>query len=100
MVSSQRIARQVGATVRGLRSQRGHPQRQVARLAGIPRTALSAVERGQRLPSAPILASLLAALGYSEDDFSRHFGAFREVESIRRRGALQCAPAARLASPS
>ena len=88
MVSSQRISRQVGAAVRRLRSQRGQAQRQVARLAGIPRTALSAVERGQRLPSAPVLASLLAALDCSEDDFSRHFGPFGEVESIRRRGAL------------
>ena len=88
MVSSQRIARQIGGTVRRLRSQRGQAQRQVARLAGIPRAALSAVERGQRLPSAPALASLLAALDCSEDDFSRHFGPFGEVESIRRRGVL------------
>jgi len=88
MVSSQRISRQVGATVRRLRSQRGQAQRQVARLAGIPRSTLSAVERGQRLPSAPVLASLLAALDCTEDRFSRHFGPFGEVESIRRRGAL------------
>ena len=87
-MSSQRIARQVGATVRRLRSQQGQAQRQVARLAGIPRAALSAVERGQRLPSAPVLASLLAALDCTEGDFSRHFGPFGEVESIRRRGAL------------
>jgi transcriptional regulator with XRE-family HTH domain len=88
MVSSRRISRQVGATVRRLRSQRGHAQRQVARLAGIPRAALSAEECGQRLPTAPVLASLLAALGCTEDDFSRHFGPFGEVESIRRGGAL------------
>jgi transcriptional regulator with XRE-family HTH domain len=88
MVSSQRISRQVGATVRRLRSRRGQAQRQVARQAGIPPAALSAYERGQRLPSAPVLASLLAALDCSEDDFSRHFGPFGEVESIRRRGAL------------
>jgi transcriptional regulator with XRE-family HTH domain len=88
MVSSQRLSRQVGATVRRLRSQRAWTQRQVAGAAGIPRAALSAYERGQRLPSAPVLASLLAALDCSEDDFSRHFGPFGEVESIRRRGAL------------
>jgi transcriptional regulator with XRE-family HTH domain len=88
VVSSQRIARQVGATVRRLRLQRAETQHQIAGAAGIPRAALSAVERGRRLPSAPVLASLLAALGCSEDDFSRHFGPFGEVESIRRRGAL------------
>jgi transcriptional regulator with XRE-family HTH domain len=88
MVSSQRIARQVGATVRRLRSQQGQAQRQVARLAGIPRTALSAVERGQRLPTAQVLARLLAALDCTEDRFSRHFGPFGEVEAIRCRGAL------------
>ena len=88
MVSSQRIARQVGATVRRLRSQQGQAQRQVARLAGIPRAALSAYERGQRLPTAPVLASVLAALDCTEDRFSRHFGPFGEVESIQRRGAL------------
>jgi transcriptional regulator with XRE-family HTH domain len=88
MVSSQRIARQVGATVLRLRCQRGQAQRQVARLAGIPRAALSAFERGQQLPTAPALARLLAALNCSENDFSRHFGPFGEVEAIRRRGAL------------
>jgi len=88
MENSPRIARQVGNTVRRLRSQRGQAQRHVARLAGIPRAALSAYERGQRLPTAPVLASLLAALDCSEESFSRHFGPFGEVESIRRRGAL------------
>ena len=88
MVSSQRIARQVGSTVRRLRSKRAWTQQQVAGSAAIPRAALSAYERGQQLPSAQVLARLLAALGCSEDDFSRHFGPFGEVESIRRRGAL------------
>jgi transcriptional regulator with XRE-family HTH domain len=88
VASSQRIARQVGATVRRLRSQRAWTQCQVAGSAGIPRAALSAYERGQQLPTAPVLASLLAALACSESDFSRHFGPFGEVESIRRRGAL------------
>jgi transcriptional regulator with XRE-family HTH domain len=82
MVSSKRIA------VHRLRSQRGQAQHQVAHVTSIPRAALSAYERRQRLPSAPVLASLLAALACPEDDFSRHFGPFGEVESIRRRGAL------------
>jgi XRE family transcriptional regulator, regulator of sulfur utilization len=88
MESSQRIARQVGDTVRRLRSQRGQAQQEIARLAGIPRAALAAFESGQRLPTAPVLASLLAALDCSEESFSRHFGPFGEVESIRRRGTL------------
>lgn len=88
MVSNQRIARQVGGTVRRLRSQRGQAQRQVAHLAGITRAALSAYERGQQLPTAPVLARLLAALDCSEEHFSRHFGPFGEAESIRRTGRL------------
>jgi transcriptional regulator with XRE-family HTH domain len=88
VVSSQRIARQLGATVRRLRYQRAWTQQEVAGSAGIPRAALSAFERGQQLPTAPVLASLLAALDCTEDRFSRHFGPFGEVESIRRRGAL------------
>ncbi len=89
MPRKDRIARQVGGTVRRLRQERQETQRQVAGCAGILPAALSAYERGQQLPSAPVLARLLAALDCSEDTFSRHFGPFGEVESIRRRGALQ-----------
>jgi transcriptional regulator with XRE-family HTH domain len=88
MVSSQRISRQVGSTVRRLRQKRQETQRRLAGSAGIPPAALSAYERGQRLPTAPVLARLLAALDCSEDRFSRHFGPFGEVESIRQRGTL------------
>jgi transcriptional regulator with XRE-family HTH domain len=85
---SERIARQVGSTVRRLRCQRDRTQRQLAGAAGITTAALSAYERGRQLPTVPTLALLLVALGCSEGDFSRHFGPFGEVGSILRRGAL------------
>jgi len=88
MGQQARIARQVGGTVRRLRSQRGQPQRQVAHLAGITRAALSAYERGQEAPTPAVLARLLAALDCSEDTFKHHFGPFGVVESIRRTGRL------------
>jgi transcriptional regulator with XRE-family HTH domain len=88
MASHQRVARQVGGTVRRLRQERQETQRQVAGSAGIPPAALSAYERGQRLPSAPVLASLLAALDCTEARFSRHFGPFGLVDVIRQHGTL------------
>ena len=81
--SQARIARQIGGTVRRLRSQRGQAQRQVAHLAGITRAALSAYERGEEAPTPEILERLLAALGCTEEHFARHFGPFGEVESLR-----------------
>lgn len=86
--SQQRIARQLGNAVRRLRLGRGRAQWQVAAAAGIPKGALSACERGQRLPSVPALAALLAVLDCSPDEFARHFGPFGDAETIQRRGAL------------
>jgi len=84
-----RLAQEAGkAVAHCLRQQRAATQRQVAGSAAIPRSALSAVERGRRLPSVEDLTRLLAALGCSEDCFSHHFGPFGEVASIQRRGAL------------
>jgi transcriptional regulator with XRE-family HTH domain len=83
-----RVARQVGNTVRRLRRQRAATQRQVAASADILPSELSAYERGQQLPSALALGRLLEVLACSEERFARHFGPFGEVGAIRRRGAL------------
>jgi transcriptional regulator with XRE-family HTH domain len=88
MRNPDRIARQVGVTVRRLRQQRAETQYQVAGLAGILTTELSAYERGRQLPSVPVLARLLAALDCTEDHFSRHFGPFGLVDAIRSTGRL------------
>ena len=42
MIGADRVARQVGSTVRRLRQARDETQRQVARSAGIPRAAIGA----------------------------------------------------------
>jgi transcriptional regulator with XRE-family HTH domain len=88
MIGADRVARQLGSTVRRLRQERDKTQLQVARSAGIPRGAVGAYERGERRPTAPVLAQLLAALQCSEATFSRHFGPFGEVAAIRRTGRL------------
>jgi len=88
-MGSQRIARQVGGTVRRLRFQGSLTQRQVAGSAGITRAALSAYERGEEAPTPAVLERLLAALGCSEERFARHFGPFGEVESLRRAQVLK-----------
>lgn len=88
MIGADRVARQVGSTVRRLRQERDETQRQLAHSAGIPKAAVGAYERGERRPTAPVLAQLLAALQCSEDTFSRHFGPFGEVAAIRRTGRL------------
>lgn len=88
MGNRDRIARQVGVTVRRLRQQRAETQHQVAGLAGILTTELSSYERGRQLPSVPVLARLLAALDCTEEHFSRHFGPFGLVDAIRSTGRL------------
>jgi transcriptional regulator with XRE-family HTH domain len=78
--SQQRIARQIGAAIRRLRLERGRTQRQFAATAGIPKAALSAYERGQRLADLRTLRLLLAALHVSADEFGRHLGPWGGTE--------------------
>jgi transcriptional regulator with XRE-family HTH domain len=80
MESNQRIARQVGGAIRRLRLERGRTQRQFAANAGIPEAALSAYERGRRLPDLRTLRLVLAALGIGADEFGRHLGPWGGTE--------------------
>jgi transcriptional regulator with XRE-family HTH domain len=88
MTGADRVARQVGSTLRRLRERDRCRRSSVAAAAGITRRQLAAYEQGQERPSVPILGSLLAALDCSEDTFSRHFGPFGLVDAIRRTGRL------------
>jgi len=54
-----------GSRVRRIREQRGLSQEQLAELAGIHRTYMSSVERGQRNIGLDNIAALAAALGVS-----------------------------------
>jgi transcriptional regulator with XRE-family HTH domain len=74
MVSSERIARQVGAALRRVRVQRRHQQYRVAEAAGISRRELAAYEHGKQQPSVAALAALLRVLDCSAEDFGRHLG--------------------------
>jgi transcriptional regulator with XRE-family HTH domain len=60
---SARVA--FGRRVRQIREQRGFSQEQLAELAGIHRTYMSSVERGQRNIGLDNIAALADALGVS-----------------------------------
>jgi transcriptional regulator with XRE-family HTH domain len=74
MSSDERIARQVGAALRRLRTQRRKTQQQVAAVAGIPAATLAAYESGQQHPDAQALRQVLAALRVSPAEFGRCCG--------------------------
>jgi transcriptional regulator with XRE-family HTH domain len=80
MQSDQRIARQIGAAIRRLRTERRKTQRQFAALAGIPDAALSAYERGRQLPDPHTIRSLLSVLGVTAEEFGHYLGPFGVVE--------------------
>jgi transcriptional regulator with XRE-family HTH domain len=80
MDSNQRIARQIGAAIRRLRTERRKTQRQFAAIAGIPDAALSAYERGRQLPDPQTIRSLLTVLGVTADEFGRYLGPWGVVE--------------------
>jgi transcriptional regulator with XRE-family HTH domain len=74
MDDNPRVARQVGAALRRLRTGRGLTQAQLAAAAGILPVELSIYERGKRLADLPTLRLLLAALEVSSGEFGRHLG--------------------------
>jgi len=98
-----------GAVVRQVREELGLDRKELAEAAGISYSYLSAIESGQKLPSATVQTSLAASLGVSASDLlarangelevqpeERH--AFRAVEASTTRagmdpGALASAPA-------
>jgi transcriptional regulator with XRE-family HTH domain len=80
MQSDQRIARQIGAALRRLRTERRKTQRQFAAIAGIPDAALSAYERGRQLPDPRTIRLLLIALSVTAEEFGRYLGPWGVVE--------------------
>lgn len=84
-----------------LRREGGYSQAELARRAGIPRTAINAYERGHRTPTAATLARLAEACGYVVDvrprphlDLAANARALEQVLDLaemlprRRRGKL------------
>jgi transcriptional regulator with XRE-family HTH domain len=80
MRSDQRIARQIGAAIRRLRTERRKTQRQFAAAAGIPDAVLSVYERGRRLPDQYTVRALLTALEVTAEEFGRYLGPWGVVE--------------------
>jgi transcriptional regulator with XRE-family HTH domain len=78
--SQQRIARQIGAAIRRLRTERRKTQRQFAAIAGIPAAALSAYEHGRQLPDPQTIRSLLTVLGFTAEEFGHYLGPWGVVE--------------------
>ena len=74
MESNQRIACQVGAAIRRLRTKRRQTEQQLADAAGIPAATLAAYESGQQHPDAQAFRQVLAALRVSSAEFSRCVG--------------------------
>lgn len=57
----------VAALLRSARQRAGLTQQAVATRAGLPQSVISAYERGRREPSVPMLAKLVAAMGFRLD---------------------------------
>lgn len=58
-----RLARQIATAVRREREHRRLTQQALADLAGLSQGAVARIERGDRLPSLPVVERLFAALG-------------------------------------
>jgi transcriptional regulator with XRE-family HTH domain len=71
MKCDRAFARRVGAVLKHLREQRELAQYMLADLAGITKAMLSAYETGRQCPSLLTLVKLLAALGFSWQEFGR-----------------------------
>ncbi|MGR6322112.1 helix-turn-helix transcriptional regulator [Micromonospora soli] len=62
-MSESRLAHQIAAAVRHERDRRELTQQALANLAGLSQGAVARIERGDRLPSLPMVERLFAALG-------------------------------------
>jgi transcriptional regulator with XRE-family HTH domain len=60
-----------GLAIRELRSQRGLSQERLAQLAGLDRTYVSGIERGERNPSLTNLLKLADALGVNMSELAQ-----------------------------
>ncbi|MFU8854074.1 helix-turn-helix transcriptional regulator [Micromonospora sp. SL1-18] len=63
MTESNRLARQVATAIRHERERQELTQQALADLAGLGQGTLAHIERGDRLPSLPMVERLFAALG-------------------------------------
>ncbi len=59
------LAQAFGATVRALRSEQGVAQESLANLAGIERSHMGKIERGEHMPTLAIIFKIASALGCS-----------------------------------
>jgi transcriptional regulator with XRE-family HTH domain len=59
------LAQAFGAAVRALRAERGIAQESLANLAGIERSHVGKVERGEHMPTLAIIFKIASALGCS-----------------------------------
>ena len=65
-------ARKVGIVIQTIREEKGLSQEVVSDLAGIGRTHLSAIERGQRKPTLETLFRLAEALDMPPSELMKH----------------------------
>ena len=62
------LAQAFGAAVRALRMERGIAQESLAHLAGIERSHMGKIERGEHMPTLAIILKIARALGCSAAD--------------------------------
>ena len=77
-------AETVGAAIRQVREKKGISQEVVSSFAGIGRTHLSAIERGQRKPTLETFFRLSEALGMAASDLMRERKFKRKMTSRRK----------------
>ena len=77
---AERLHRAVGQRMRSLREEQGLTQEKLAALAGVHRTYVGKLERGESATTVDSLAMFCAVLGTSLADF---FGPFRHPPRLR-----------------
>ena len=71
MTKPTRIRKAVAAALRERRGQSGHSQEYIAQVAGLHRTYVGSVERGERNVAIEALSRTLRALDWSWGEFGR-----------------------------
>lgn len=66
------ISKAVGSTIRDLRKSQGLSQEKLAEKAGLHRTYIGALERGEKSPTVDTLVKIVLALNVSLNDFFVH----------------------------
>ena len=84
--SRREFRRQIGARLRALRRQAGiTSQEELAALAGVHRTYVGRLERGESGITVDTLATVLSAMSLSLADFFRSFTDVTRVKTPRQR---------------